>query len=284
MATWDNSDFDREASELARVFWAGQGLNGVPLNDLATKVARDHDLNPEQVRRLCRAANTKAFEQKFASLAGEDDRSPSFPLADAEVVVQNLYQAVAHAEVAKTASYEDAYPALADELRPSPAVETEKVAFFDPTEIDQHLSPTRRPEVELQRTEKNAHELSLLKMENDCTWSDELNALHARTRFLDWNHDAFEKNAVALYGGDALPELDSLRQLLKLPPIGEGLAREDVTAKLASLQDRWVGAPDESIHILKRAMDARRTYTEIGEKLAVEEAKLTQLRKQLRRG
>lgn len=262
MATWENSDFDREASAIARAFWAGHEQNGAPLSEIATKTARDNGLNPEQIRRLCRYANTKAFEQKHAALKGAEDRTPNFELADPESVISNLHAGVV-SEHTKQAAAE--YPDLPNEYRPAPRAmdaEREKVAALTSV-IDEHLPNRKSPLVALRRAEKSAEALQMERHALNFAWDEELSKIAAQTKFLHWDHDAFEKNAVALHGANVLPELNAVRHRCGMPPLSEGVADTVLSAKLAALQDTWIGVPDAFSTGVQTAMHLRMKFAEV---------------------
>lgn len=252
MPTWNNSDFEREATDIARTFWAGKDQNGSSLNELTTKVARDHNLNPEQIRRLCRAANTQAFGQKHASLTGED-RAPDFELSDAEGVIGALSQAILGAT--KTASA--FYGALPDEYaRPAPppvAPNLTKVA-------SEYVAPPRSLAVEIDRTERSVKDLGYERIGLNDLWETKIAELKSHAKLQSWSHDTFEKNAVALYGADALPELNALRTVTGRTPLETDPA---TLAKLGSLQEQWLGVEDAHAVLLKQAMDLRAQYATV---------------------
>jgi hypothetical protein len=283
MAQWDSTDFDREATAIARAFWAGREQNGAPLNELATKTARDNGLNPEQIRRLCRSANTKAFEQKHAALKGEDDRTPNFELSDPEAVISSLHQAVTAAHTKQAAAE---YPDLPNEYAPpvdASLFAREKVAALE-GEINGYLSPRRSPLVELRRAEKLAADLAVERHALNFAWDDALDGIAAQSRFQNWNHDDFEKNAVALFGADVLPELNAVRHRCRLSALGNGADEAEVSAKLASLQHTWVGVPDALTARLKIALDVRTTFKALVAQQEAVAAKIAGLKKVVRHG
>ena len=89
---WSLDDYTRKADELADVFCAGQGLGGNDLATLVEKAARDNALNPEQIRRLGRAANTSVFARKYAAKRGGADRRVDFEMVDSEEIIAHLQQ------------------------------------------------------------------------------------------------------------------------------------------------------------------------------------------------
>lgn len=283
MATWDNADFDREATAIARAFWAGREQNGAPLNELATKTARDNGLNPEQIRRLCRNANTKAFEQKHASLKGEADRTPNFELADPEAVIQQLHQTI---EQASTKHAEAEYPDLSNEYAPAhngALFAQEKIATLY-REVDAALPPQRSPLVELRRAEKLAQEMTYERHALNFAWDEALSKVAAQTTYQGWNHAEFEKNAVALFGADVLPELNAVRHRCRLPAIAGDVEETEVSAKLASLQTLWVGVPDTYTALLADAMKIRAKFATLVEQQQEVSTKIQSLKKVVRHG
>jgi hypothetical protein len=283
MTTWDKSDFDREASNIARAFWEGYGNNGAPLSEIATKVARDNSLNPEQIRRLCRSANTQAFEQKYASLKGGADRTPSFELADAEGVISSLYQDVV--KTSEKRAYAE-YPDLPDEYAPAPDptwASQEKVASLQ-ADITPHLGPRRSPVVELRRHEKIAENLRIERAALNMQWEDAISEVVKLASYQSWDHNEFEKNIVGLYGSDALPELNAVRGQKKMASIGEGASAGAVEAKLASLRDRWIGAEDAASKLIKQAMDTRNDFFRVVSAQGENDARISQLKKVVRHG
>lgn len=283
MTTWDKSDFDREASSIARAFWEGYGNNGAPLSEIATKVARDNSLNPEQIRRLCRSANTQAFEQKYAALKGGTDRTPSFDLADAESVISSLYQDVV--KTSEKRAYAE-YPDLPDEFAPPPDptwASQEKVANLQ-AEITPHLGARRSPVVELRRHEKIAENLRIERAMLNMQWEDAIQSVVKMASYQAWDHNEFEKNVVGLFGSDALPELNAIRSHKKMAAIGEGTAPGAVSAKLASLRERWIGEENEASRAIKLAMDTRGEFFRVVTAQENNDARLSQLKKVVRHG
>ena len=88
---------------------------GVSLTDAVTQAVGSEDLNIEQVRRVVEFANTEAFNQKFASTAGnfrvvDIDEGP----ADPAQVIQNLNNAARTSEILKETSDYDMAPGFTD--------------------------------------------------------------------------------------------------------------------------------------------------------------------------
>lgn len=266
MSTWTNADFEHHAAEISRSFWAGQGQHGSSLSELATKVARDNTLNPEQIRRLCRTTNKVAFSQKHAEMTGTD-RSPDFTPVDAEDVLSTLHAAIS-APVVKVAAA--LYPSLPDEYAPKPVV-LEKVA-------EAATAPKPRdPNVERIKLARQVDDYGHERRELNSAWEDKLTSLTSLAKLYDFDHDDFEKNAVALYGGEALPELNTLRAALGKEALGAGEDKTTTLAKLGYLQERWVGVDTEAATLVKQAMDIRTKFMAARKNHQDAEAKLAAL-------
>ena len=225
----------------------------------------------------------RAFEQKHAALKGAEDRTPRFELADAESVISNLYQNAVKANE-KVAFAE--YPDLADEYapapeRPSPA--REKLASIHET-VEQHLPTGRSLLTTLRREEKRAEELRIERATLNMQWEDCLADLHKQASYQHWDHEEFEKNIVALYGGAALPELNTLRSLKKMAAIGHGAAETDISAKLASLQASWVGCVTAASRTVKTAMDLRQRFFTVVTQQDENRKKLAEMKRIVRHG
>lgn len=248
MAVVTQADIEREASTIARAYWAGRGNNGNELDALTEKVARDQMLNADQIRLLGRAVNTKTFEEKFASSEG-NDRRPEFTPVDPDAVVARVVQAVSDPTLKTAAAL---YPVLDDEFAPPATVE--KVAF---DAVIEAAIPKPKREVSLETWKKVAFDKKAEADGAAFEWGSIMERLYDRGRRLDWNHDTFEKNAVALFGPDALPELDAFRRHRGMATLGTNHEREPFVKKLAELQEQWVGFEDAATGLLKKAMDAR---------------------------
>lgn len=259
MPLWDNSRFDKEAKTIASTWHTGRTANGASLTELVTKTARDACLNPEQIERLARVANGFAFNALFdaAKTAKEKDRYPDFDVADAKSVIAALYESAAQ-PVAKTASYAP----LSDQFksvraRPDPLVaRNEKVAqerLIDDIEVAVH-----GPSLMAQYANyKAACEVTKSKMLGaEQRWFDALAGIGKLARQRGWSQDDFECNVLALYGQDALPELNLFRK-------NAGQDRLVVsTEKAASFQDQHIGEESLSTKLLGDAIRHRTDYTQ----------------------
>lgn len=274
MPIWDKQAYESEASGIARAYLAGRGQQGSDIAALATKVARDHSLNAEQIRRLVRAANIAAFDQEQTSLkeAKAPDRIVEFDPGDAEKVIAELHAEGAPSGV-KTA--EATYPDLVDEVHPRPA--QEKVASVEENlaTMEHHLGREVPLDRQLMRLERVGRELDVRVKTAEHAWSDAMRPLDAAQRGLYFARDPFEKNALALHGGHVLPELNQLRAERRLPPL------QISEAKLAELDDRLLGVEDAPSRLLKKAADAREEVLRLREGRLVLDAKVETLRREL---
>lgn len=258
---WSNADFDARAAELATAFQAGQGQNGADLNELVTKVARDANLNEEQIRRLCRAVNVHTFEAKFAALQG--DKDVRFPVADEVAVIGRLRDDA----VVKTASVEDTFPDLPDEmarLRGTHDVpQLTKVACFD-EDARRAASYFRDVPVDVlyERAKRRVADLTTKRASADARWFGYIEKASYRLRPLYAELDAFEKNALAVLGPEVYDDLNAALDQANQPRF------EAPREKLAALADRLEGRPDAFTKLLKCAMDARAEVVALTSELA----------------
>ena len=61
MARWNEGEFVERAGRIARA----HAVTKKPLNDLSAKVARDENLQPDEIRTLVRLANVATFQELF---------------------------------------------------------------------------------------------------------------------------------------------------------------------------------------------------------------------------
>lgn len=253
MAHWDRNEFDKFATQIVNAFMAAP--NSAPLTELVTKTARDNSLNPEQICRLARAVNTQAFNAKFASMKGQPDRVVDFDLADDQASIAQLFKDASPVE--KVAA--DLYPELSDQLSShrtpalTPADPTTKLASAFTAVLG-----AENPEKQYLHWTKVAGELQLQHRQAEIRWQHTMKQIKEAATGYYWDHDAFEKNAVAWFGERAFPELVALRELRKLPEIQFSMD------KFAAAQEFTVGTDTPEIQLLKLAIDARERYVALG--------------------
>lgn len=260
MATWDNNQYDQNATEIAKTFCAGQGQNGSNLTDLVEKVARDNSLNGEQIRRLSRTANVKTFGAKFDEMktAGAEDRNVEFQLADENEVLRRL-AGVAEAAVktAYSVPLDNQFPDLPDEYadvrRPVP-LEEKTAGSLD------IAMPKVSPHKEIMRLQRLHEEADMRAKQASTTWHYGLEGIMQMQKKANWTAtDTFnlEKTALALYAVNVLPEINVLRRASGTPELNEV-----TNEKVAALRDRVVVTETPAVQFIKRAMDARHEWVE----------------------
>lgn len=84
----DTSTFLRNLSGWAETAAAQQLDQSQDLSGAVCKIARENDLNPDQIKRLCEAANHCVYETLFKSA---DDRLFDFPVADYAKIVATIH-------------------------------------------------------------------------------------------------------------------------------------------------------------------------------------------------
>jgi len=249
MSRWTNDDFAAAADSIAKAFFVGQNNGGASLNELATKCARDNSLNPEQIGRLCRLVNTRAFETKLAEMQG--DKYVQFPVADADVVSSEL----AGAASLKTASADGGYPELPDglaSLRETPEPEGMKLAseYADARRVCDAIK-SEPADVVHRRAKHAAERHAGLAEQAEAEWATAMRAVVEKTAGIRWDHDAFEKSALVHTGGACLFELNEIRSILGMEPL-------DVPAeKMAALLDRIEATETPGARLMMTAAKAR---------------------------
>lgn len=63
----------------------------VPLNDSIANIAENHDLNPEQIKRVVEAANVKVFQKYFKDEEREGHKNVDFDVADPKVIISRVF-------------------------------------------------------------------------------------------------------------------------------------------------------------------------------------------------
>ena len=262
-------DYQREGRRLANAFLAGQGMGGTSLDTLIEKTSRDQGLLPEQIRRLSRATNTEMFSLKYASMKGAQDRRVDFDPVDGDALIRKL-QSVAPptAPVAeKTAAL---YPDIRNHRRAHFAPFEKQASFVPPVH-------TVSPEIRWRHLKKIASDLPVELMQLDIQWQSLTKDVAASCNNDTFDHDAFEKNAVAVLGSSVLAELNAVRAALRLP---ESSLSQD---KVASLEDRLVGHPDKLTAKLASAMSARTAYSQKAEAFRIAQEDLRAVDAEVRR-
>jgi len=244
MAKLDTKQVEEAASRIARDAIGGGGR----LEDLVTKAAQAEGWNAEQIHRVARKTNVKVFEQKFAALSGAPDRVVEFDTVDSDAVIQRIHSSAVSGE--KTAAY---YPPLEDEVA---ALNNARAPQLPVREVSVKVAMEREVPAlglldRISHLTDVADELRTKQAQLRYRWANELQKLARETKHLGWDREAFEKNAMALYGADVLFELQELRDLhgVEQLPFNKTAAEH--------LYDNTYGHEDALALMLKSAADTR---------------------------
>jgi hypothetical protein len=101
-------------------------------------------------------------------------------------------------------------------------------------------------------------------------WDAAMEELLGHSKRIYWKRDDFEKDAMALFGGDVL-EINALRTSSKLEPLP---ATYETAEKLAS---HLFGEETEDTRLVKRAADARQNYMKASKALEIAKTKVAAL-------
>lgn len=176
----------------------------IPLNTSIHKLAQSMDMNHEQIRRLCEAANNATFNQIFSSKdKTAADRIVEFDVADPDKIVGSFIREAAPVSTKHASLYEYRELARTDEgLTKVAEVPLAEPAASTFTYKDKN---TVRKMVDNLRMEKMSCELA---------YADAVALLDKSfKRLYDApSFDTFQKEACQLHGPEALPELNALRE------------------------------------------------------------------------
>lgn len=244
MTTWTHQDFCERGESIARAFCAGVAVGGESLPALVEKVARDATLNAEQIRRLARATNVAMFNTKYAEKRQDADRRVDFDPVDENAVIARLQACTPLSETTKTAAVSEvAYPDLWRTPATKVAAES-SVATPHPKELELRRSHLR----------KLAHDLPTEVAQLGVQWDLKLASIADRCCATRHDHLAFEKAAVAIYGADILPEIQSLRTRLGLAPMAA------TSEKLAEVRNFLIANPTRLTDELGEVYRIRTAY------------------------
>lgn len=254
---WQRSSYEEAAQKIGKDFAENRGNNTVSINQLATKVARDNNLNPEGIRTMVRLANVAVFEEIFHKQAGATDRMFEFEVGDPEVVINTLFQETKTAMdkvAAVPAGYDfgsDYYGDLSDPIQKiAEAPYEEPVTYISPLVVKQRF---------IQAQEK----LAMEKQEHEFEW---IEALEKAAKLLMVAAPpaaacvTLEKDAVSILGEEILPELSVLKEIT-------GRCKQALLGgeKIAEVVDRHAANPTAEgrgiIQMLKTASEARKQLT-----------------------
>jgi hypothetical protein len=254
MSRWNETEFVQRAGRLAH----DHVVLKTPLNELAEKVARDENLQPDEIRTLVRLANVATFQELFKR-KDDGDKNIEFVTGDPEHVIQHMTDAVnnppetANVNNTKTASEwqvpdQMAAKRLGHAFDPAPTV---KVA------ADETEPPPMRRDLALLYLRKIANEFELERISTGTRWEEALTKIAREFRKAPGYGQVFsefERDALTMHGADAQPELVGIRETLKLST--------DIPAltKVAQLQATHIVADTPQLRLLKEAIDLRAQF------------------------
>jgi hypothetical protein len=256
---WSLQQFEKTAKDIAVNFVMNSDTTSV--NQLATKLAENSSLNPDQIRTMVRLANVAVFQQLFEKKA-DGDKMIEFEPGDAEVVINNLHkkaEGTLDLATQKTANYfqaQDYYGDFVEEVTKeaeAPAAEEIDILKINPYELGFNL--------------KEATDcLQLEKYEAEFVWKDRLEKAASMLKKTHGSaiqdvFPSFEKDAIALVGVNIAPELTVLKGL-----IGGDLETGALTnEKIASISETHIAIDNRHngiCELLKVACESRYAYTE----------------------
>lgn len=251
---WQRTNYEDAAQKIGKEFAENRGNGTVSINQLATKIARDNNLNPEGIRTMVRLANVSVFEEIFHKHAGED-RMFEFEVGDPEVIINTLFQETKTA-MDKVAAAPSDYDFGADYYGDM-GEPIQKVAEAAPAEEPpQYISPY----VVKQRLVLAHEKIAMEKQEHEFEWVEALEKAAKLMTVAAPTIPAcvvFEKDALSILGDGAVPELTALRQMTGRCTKHPFLGGEKIATVLAS---HIANPPEETrsiIQMLKIAQDAR---------------------------
>lgn len=212
---------ERDFAKLAATAAAALVDKQIPLNQTVDKLAAEHDMNDEQLARLCEATNNAAFNAMFEAKGktGSADRLVEFDVAKPREILRGRTDAAKQAmhKTAAVPSYMfDAY----SERRPLeyPVEQTKTAAEAAP--VEEAPNP-RQLERDARTLQKVAAHLEIELRAEEQKYAGALEDLGRSFRYdhIRETFPQFEKEAMALHGTAADPVLDIMRTALRLPAV-----------------------------------------------------------------
>lgn len=205
---WARKNYEEAAEQIAGMFVSSDGKDTI--NQLSTKVATLHNLNPEGIRTLVRLANVSAFDKTFTKRAESksEDRMIEFELGDPEVVINNLYASAKSAAPVEKTAYDRSSDLYGD--MPKAPLEKQAAAPVQKKEEGVEYSPEMMKYAFVQAKER----IEMTQKQAVCRWADTMDKAAQLARTVIRSSDKqllFEKDAVAILGEGIVPELTAVR-------------------------------------------------------------------------
>jgi len=248
--------FSRHDIESMSFRAAEQFREGTPLHESIVKIAKDNQMNPEQIKRLVEASNTTTFLNEFKSKDG-NQRMVEFDVANPDKVIDEALASGSSASdkapsISITISVDPnagLHDTIDDENMPMPELEpsTEKAASYSEGFFLQSTEKT----ASLNSHTKYQIKESLLTKIADCNYqaediADEI-ALSYRGIYTQEKHASFETDAFSMYGNEAIPGLQLVRNRLGLSKIARKLSPQEAYL----LKDRHITDGTHSSNLTK---------------------------------
>ncbi len=243
--------------------------HNVSLNDSCAKIAAAHDMNREQLQRLCEATNNAAFTAAFEAKGKQAsaDRLVEFPVADAAEILSRGTVGTKTAAVQPRKYFdelEEIRP-LADYRKPAlPAECFSKVASAEEITVS-HRIAAKTAEADARTLNKALSTLQYEKISCGQKTAECIEALTGAFRkiYAPVPFAVFEKEAMSTHGVAADGLLDMLRRELRLP----GVVRDHTKVARAQLkfdtvEHRYLA---EAVASEKRSHDIQQTLARYGQ-------------------
>jgi hypothetical protein len=233
MPSFSRHDIDNFAFQAVRDL-----KEGTPLQDSVVKLAKDNQMNPEQIKRLVESTNTSAFLDSFKTKTG-NQRMVEFDVADASKAIESALdapqQGMGRDSITITISRgsdEELFSDVANEYEPKVAEYTEKVAS--------NKKPLPTKEEKVSGYISNMYKDSLLDKLAACNYTasdladdiaSSFKGIYSRDKYA-----SFELDALSQLGNKAMPALHMVRNRLGMKKLARNLSE----AETYYLADRHV--------------------------------------------
>ena len=231
MPTFTRHDIENMGFKVAEQF-----RNGVSLHNAATKVAKENNMNPEQIKRLVEAANTTAFLNEFKGKSG-NQRMVEFEVADPGKVIDESLGSnpgnEPHSTKAPGISITitvDAESGLHDHIENENSA-TSDISYDSPktaSYLGIGLGLGESEPIELDAHKMHQIKESLLTKVADCNYraSDLADDIYNSYKGIygSEKYAEFELDAFSTYGNAAIPALQMVRNRLGMSKIANKLS------------------------------------------------------------
>lgn len=259
MPRWNENEYVSRAGEIAKQY----AVSRKPLNDLAEKVAKENNLNPDEIRTLVRLANVSVFQELFKQKEGTSDRMVEFETGDPEAVIRRLVDTAGAQQQSANINNDKLASEVPDQMR------DKRRGFKDDPYVEKVASdaPEKAPRQDIvaMNLRKLAEEFEIQQIIEARKWEEkvaELSLTFKRVGGYGPKFEAFEKDAYAEHGMDVLPELTLIRSNCRLP------APAPDSEKVAMLVERHTTEETRELRLLKEAMECRTNYQKVKNGLA----------------